>query len=132
MTIQSRTDPNIKLFHTITPHWQGEGLMFYFLPHVRREAEKISEGLLTYLRFYEAKEQEEEVVRVKGERKQIDPMGIDIFDGLFNTNSKEEALTAMWDPIKGQEDVRVEELLAGEDSYDLTKFSEVAGGEKTN
>ena len=55
MNIPSITDPNVRLFHTITPHWQGQGVIFYFLPHIRSEAEHIAAGLLTYIRAQEKK-----------------------------------------------------------------------------
>ena len=38
MSIPSRTDPHFPLFHTVTPLWRGEGMIFYFLPHLRSEA----------------------------------------------------------------------------------------------
>ena len=89
MAIKSRTDPRFNLFHTVTPHWQGEGIMVYFLPHLRSEAENIADRLLTYLRHKEKENGYEETETTE------------MFDQYFSSEVREEADNAIWDESKG-------------------------------
>lgn len=52
MKIYSQSFPHLTLFHSIDPHWRGDGFEISFLPQVEEEARAMIMGMLPFLRHH--------------------------------------------------------------------------------
>lgn len=118
MDLYSFEYPEMKLFHSVDPVWDGNGTVFTFLPKLEDEARARITGLLPFL-----------YLTISPELKHR----LDLF---FTPGAVARAQTAYWCPIQKQvvteEDQMIADLVDGEDDQDYYfDLSEIAQASET-
>jgi hypothetical protein len=100
MSIVSTTREGIFLFHSIDPHWQGNGYIVTFLPDLEEEARMILAGLIPFLVFRF-------------------PDHSDGIKAMFTPEAVQRAAEAHWDPTTGSVITAEDGIFTGLEEIDM-------------